>query len=325
MTSPSIHKDLVNCCAVEMTRSMINEMGDSLFSILVDESHDNSIKEQMAVVLRFVEKSGQVKERLLGISHIADTCAQSLKDVIDAIFSTHGLSISSLRSQGYDGASNMSASVDSCFLAHRNVMLSDLFNILAIIVNLVGVSCKRIDALRTSYYSEILKRLNIKELSGGIGQFQEMSLACPGETRWGSHLKTITRFITMFNVIIDVLENISEDGINLEQKSMAVRQIDTMQEFQFVFSLHFIFEILAITDYLSQALQKKESGYSECYEVIEVVHISMPNMNDIVVLKDSISQELNDRFLETTTELFTSISCLSPRDLFAAFDVYKFV
>ncbi|XP_022875406.1 zinc finger MYM-type protein 1-like [Olea europaea var. sylvestris] len=129
MTSPNIHKDLVNCCAVETIRSMINEMGDSLFSILVDESRDNSVKEQMAVVLRFVDKSGQVKEPLLGICHIADTCAQSLKDAIDAMFSTHGLSISSLRGQGYDGASNMSAtaSVERVFSA-MNLIKNDLRN-----------------------------------------------------------------------------------------------------------------------------------------------------------------------------------------------------
>lgn len=50
-------------------------MGESLFSILVDEARDNSVKEQMTVVLRFVDKSGQVKERFLGIFHVTDTCA----------------------------------------------------------------------------------------------------------------------------------------------------------------------------------------------------------------------------------------------------------
>ncbi|XP_022895333.1 uncharacterized protein LOC111409524 [Olea europaea var. sylvestris] len=37
MTSPTIQNDLVNCCAVETTRAIINEIVDSLFSILVDE------------------------------------------------------------------------------------------------------------------------------------------------------------------------------------------------------------------------------------------------------------------------------------------------
>ncbi|XP_022859071.1 zinc finger MYM-type protein 1-like, partial [Olea europaea var. sylvestris] len=237
-------------------------------------------------------------------------------------------------------------------VAHRNVMLSDLFNMLDIIVNLVGASCKRVDALRTSYHVEILERLNIEKLSGRTGQFQEMSLARPGDTRWGSHLKTVTHFISMFNAIIDVLENISKDGISLQQKSMAIRQMDIMQDFQFVFSLHFMFEILAITDDLSQALQKKDQDIQNAMRLLKLCkyalqnmrdngwdtllskviqfcvdrHISVPNIDDIVVSKgrprraNSILQELNDRFPETTTELFTCISCLSPRDSFAAFD-----
>ena len=35
------------------------------------------------------------------------TTASSLKATIEALFSKHGLSISRLRGQGYDGASNM--------------------------------------------------------------------------------------------------------------------------------------------------------------------------------------------------------------------------
>lgn len=46
-----IQKQIVSACAVE-TSVILSELGDSFFSILVDESHDISIKEQMAVVLR---------------------------------------------------------------------------------------------------------------------------------------------------------------------------------------------------------------------------------------------------------------------------------
>ncbi|XP_022889149.1 uncharacterized protein LOC111404595 [Olea europaea var. sylvestris] len=72
-------------------------------------------------------------------------------------------------------------------IARRNCMLGDFFNILDIIVNLVGASCKSVDVLQAIYHSNILEKLNIGELSRGSGQFQEMSLACPGGTRWGSH------------------------------------------------------------------------------------------------------------------------------------------
>ena len=82
-------------------------MGDSLFSILVDESRDVSMKEQMVIVVRYVDKNGHVVERFIGIEHITSTTALSLKSTIDKFFSKHGLNISRLSGQGYDGSSNM--------------------------------------------------------------------------------------------------------------------------------------------------------------------------------------------------------------------------
>jgi len=39
---------------------IIKDLGDSLFSILIDESRDISIKEQMVVVLRYVDNNGHI-------------------------------------------------------------------------------------------------------------------------------------------------------------------------------------------------------------------------------------------------------------------------
>ena len=107
LTSPKIQKDIVNAAAIETTQAIISELGDAPFSLLVDESRDISIKEQMVVAICYVDKQGCVIERFLAIEHVADTRAQSLKLAIEAIFFKHGLSMSSLRGQGYDGAANM--------------------------------------------------------------------------------------------------------------------------------------------------------------------------------------------------------------------------
>ncbi|KAK1392016.1 hypothetical protein POM88_011072 [Heracleum sosnowskyi] len=53
MTSPYIQKQMVNVCAVETTLAILHDIGDKLFTILVDESRDISVKEHMAVVLRY--------------------------------------------------------------------------------------------------------------------------------------------------------------------------------------------------------------------------------------------------------------------------------
>ncbi|XP_062014178.1 uncharacterized protein LOC133730642 [Rosa rugosa] len=106
LTSPDIQKDIVSAISVEIVNTIASELGDSLFAILVDESRDMPSKEQMAIVLRYVD-DGKVIEHFVGIEHVTNTNAITLKEAIDDFLSRHGLSISRLRCQGYDGASNM--------------------------------------------------------------------------------------------------------------------------------------------------------------------------------------------------------------------------
>jgi hypothetical protein len=136
MLAPDIHKDIVDCFAdvrenvlliiiqylypaiyicklTEFTffqiivKFIIKEIGGDVFFLLVDESSDVSGKEQMAVVLRYVDKLGLIKERLIGVVHVKETSTSCLKSNIDVLFGKYGLSIKQVRGQGYDGASNM--------------------------------------------------------------------------------------------------------------------------------------------------------------------------------------------------------------------------
>jgi len=83
-------------------KSIVEEIGGDVFYLLVDESVS---KEQMAMVLRYVDKLGLIKERLIGIVHVSGTSALCLKSNIDSLFDKYGLSITQVRGQGYDGAS----------------------------------------------------------------------------------------------------------------------------------------------------------------------------------------------------------------------------
>ncbi|XP_034215524.1 zinc finger MYM-type protein 1-like [Prunus dulcis] len=105
--APKIQKDLVNSCAAETIDASISDMDNAFFSILVDESCDVSIREQMAVVLCYVNKKGQVIERFVGVQYVSDTTSSKLKEEIEQLISSTNLSMSRLRGQGYDGASNM--------------------------------------------------------------------------------------------------------------------------------------------------------------------------------------------------------------------------
>ncbi|XP_021760176.1 zinc finger MYM-type protein 1-like [Chenopodium quinoa] len=62
LTSPPIQKNIINACAKETTKAILEELGDGFFAILADESADVTDKEQMAVCLRYVNKMGEICE-----------------------------------------------------------------------------------------------------------------------------------------------------------------------------------------------------------------------------------------------------------------------
>jgi len=140
---------------------------------MIDESRDISIKEQIVVALRYVNKKGKAVEHFLGIAEVSNTSALSLKSALETLLAKYGLSLSRIHGQGYDGASNMrgeynglksliwkencSAFYIHCF-AHRLILafvtlakkhydIATFFNLVANLSNVVGGSCKRQDAL----------------------------------------------------------------------------------------------------------------------------------------------------------------------------------
>ncbi|XP_052627154.1 uncharacterized protein LOC128133675 [Lactuca sativa] len=306
LTSPDIQKDIVHAAAIETTKLIINDIGECFFSLLVDESRDISIKEQMSVVLRYVDVEGRVIERFLGIEHVPNTTAITLKETLDNLFSRHGLSISSLRGQGYDGASNMkgelgglktlilnenaSAYYIHCFshqlqltlvaVAKNNSKIVSLFVLLTNVVNVVGGSCKRLDRLREQQASKVIEALGLGEIISGRGLNQETSLIKPGDTRWGSHYGTLISMITLFPSVLDVLEIITEDGATPEQKCEADMLINSLQTFDFIFSLHFMKKLLGITNELSQALQRKDQDILNAMNLVRICEMQLQNLRD---------------------------------------------
>ncbi|XP_048425917.1 zinc finger MYM-type protein 1-like [Pyrus x bretschneideri] len=296
LTSPDIQKDIVNACATETINAIIKDIRTSLFSILIDEFHDVSTKEQMTIVLRYVDKNGHVVERFIGIEHVTSTAALSLKETIDEVFSRHKLSMSRLRGQGYDGANNMQGVFNGlkaliikengcayyihCFahqlqlalvdVAKKNIQIESLFSIVTILVNVVGASSKHCDLLREKQSIAIIEALNSGEFTSGKGKNQETTLKRARETRWGSHFGTLVSIRTMFSSILDVLEVIADDRVSSQQRCEANHLLDSMQLFDFVFNLHLMKDILGITNELSQALQRKDQDIVNAMKLVGV-------------------------------------------------------
>ncbi|PVH33693.1 hypothetical protein PAHAL_8G046400 [Panicum hallii] len=306
MVSPEIQKDIANCFAEIIVNSIIEEIGGDVFCLLVDESADVSDKEQMAVVLRYVNNRGELKERLIGVVHVAETTSACLKSNIDALFSKYKLSWKQVRGQGYDGASNMrgefnglraliprengSAHYVHCFahqlqlvivaVAKKNDDISDFFYMISLLLNVAGASCKRKDMIRQSQQEKVKRAIGSGQISTGTGLNQEQTLQRPGDTRWCSHYKTLKSLNSLFPSVIEVLQYVEKDGPNDKKRRQARGLLDYLKDFDFVFHLHMMLMILGHANSLSLCLQRKDQDILEAMSEVKLTKQKFQQIRD---------------------------------------------
>jgi hypothetical protein len=96
---------------------------------------------------------------------------------------------------------------------------------------------------------------------------QTRSLRRPRETRWGSHLGSISALVDMFNVVSLVLQNLAAYSSTGANRVDGDTSFSYLISFEFVFILCMMREILEITEYLGQALQKKAQ------DIVNAIHL----------------------------------------------------
>ncbi|MCI08432.1 52 kDa repressor of the inhibitor of the protein kinase-like, partial [Trifolium medium] len=117
-TSSQFRKDVLQVVSMKVKNHIREEIGDSKFCIVVDGVCDQPGKEQMALILRFVDKKGFIQERLFDIVHVEENKFESLalKEEVCAILSRHNLDVSNIRGQGKPHDELLAAQLDK--IAH---------------------------------------------------------------------------------------------------------------------------------------------------------------------------------------------------------------
>ncbi|KAK9052968.1 hypothetical protein SSX86_029598 [Deinandra increscens subsp. villosa] len=262
----------------------------------------------MAIVLRFVDAKGVIRERFLDIVHVQDTVAATLKDSLWNRLSSLNFDTGKIRGQGYDGASNMSGEWNGlqalvrqdspyayyvhCF-AHRLQLalvsvsrevdpVHEFFTNLSFVINVVCASSKRHDELQKAKADEIKELLELGEIKSGKGKNQVRTLKRAGDTRWGSHYNSICSLVDMFDVTRTVLKGIMEDTTRNTrvQRGDANIAYTYLKSFEFVFVLHMMKEMMQKTDALCQGLQKKSQDILNAMNLVKAAKVSLNDLRN---------------------------------------------
>uniref|UniRef100_A0A1S4C3E3 HAT C-terminal dimerisation domain-containing protein n=1 Tax=Nicotiana tabacum TaxID=4097 RepID=A0A1S4C3E3_TOBAC len=144
----------------------------------------------------------------------------------------------------------------------------------------------RRDQLRDHQAELLEKLLENGELQSGKGLNQERRLQRLGDTRWGSHCRTLDNFVVLFSSIVHVLEVVECEGSEADDRLQAEA-------------------------FLSKALQKKEQD--------------IVNAMVFLYLTKERLQELNNRFDVVSGNLLLGMASLNPVNSFANFDKEKII
>ena len=253
---------------------------------------------------------------------MSETSATCLKSALEKLLAKIGLSFKQVRGQCYDGASNMrgefnglkakileenrSAYYVHCFahqlqlvivaISKKNEDIADFFYMISLLFNVVGAFCKRKDMIRESNRENVKESISSGRISTGTGLNQDQSLQRAGDTRWGSHYRTLSSLIQLFPSIVSVLNYVAKEGKKDSKKSEARGLLSYFGTFDFVFYLHMMFHILGSANTLSHALQQKDQ------DILNAMSCVKSTRNDLQQLRDDGWESLLEKTMSERTK-----------------------
>ncbi|ONH96447.1 hypothetical protein PRUPE_7G129800 [Prunus persica] len=297
-TSPIIQKRVLNILANNVRKKIREEVGHAAFCILVDESQDTSNREQMTIVLRFVDN-----------------------DEIKKVLDFYELCIDKMKGQGYDGPSNMRGTWNGL----QALFLSDCpyayyVHCFAHQVQLALVSAsKEVAAIRTiaaknSLFFSFLNSI-VNVITASPKRHSELQVA---------QSMNIIELLAAGEreTVCTVLENTKKDGSTGSLRGEATSTYNAIRQFKFVFILHLLKEIMGLTYILYLFCKKHDIDMPHMNAQYEVETRRSCQQNDNIIVEHHYHfdifnyfqlAELNSKFSEWEMELLILSSALDPK------------
>ena len=107
--SKTIQNEIIETVGNYISSKIIAEVKQSrMFSVMADEAADVSNKENLSLVLRYVDSSKNIREEFVGFYLCGEeTTGNAIKELIINTVRDLGLTMDNCRGQSYDGAGNM--------------------------------------------------------------------------------------------------------------------------------------------------------------------------------------------------------------------------
>ncbi|ODM90373.1 Zinc finger MYM-type protein 1 [Orchesella cincta] len=294
-TSAEIQNSILESVAHSVLRSILPIIQSAkFFSVIVDETTDISVQEQVSLSVRVVSDSLEVREYFLGLYNTASTTGESLTAILLDTLQRFNLPLDNLRGQCYDGASNMSgkfrgvqsrSKLSLQDTISRNAFFRDVLSY----VHEIGIILKGSPS-RVAKYNELAGKNDPAIL--------RPHPLCP--TRWTVRVRSINGVIFGYAALLELLEELSESGDQIASKAGGLR--GQLEKGEFYLGLVMARSLFSAAESLSKILQSPTASVSGGIEAATITLkrlISLKSDANFQLLWSSMMEKIDKLSLET--------------------------
>ncbi|XP_065671304.1 52 kDa repressor of the inhibitor of the protein kinase-like [Hydra vulgaris] len=297
--SKTSQNQLVRCCGEVITDTIIAEIKNSkYFSIIADEASDSSNKEQLSLVIRFVDSKFNIREEFISFLHCTNgVTGEGLFDILLKSVSDFSLDIMNCRGQSYDGAGAMAGhtkGLSSCILnlnekasfvhcySHRlNLAICASCNVQYVKNLLTHVK-------KVSYFFNLSpsRQQKLEEhIESTVPSAVKKKLKGVCRTRWVEKVNGLDTFQELFIPLVSCLEEMSLDvskSFNRSTSSSASPLLKLITGFDFIVAMCITRNVFDLTLPITQMLQSKSNDIYDGLNLIQALKDVVSSLRNAV-------------------------------------------
>ena len=265
------------------------------FSICADEAADSSNREQLPLILRFVDNSNSIREEF-GDFIVCDTGTTGVA-IADKI-----LNPEYLRGQAYDGAGNMAGKYRGAAVSIQSTCPKAVYvHCAAHSLNLCVVAACGVQSVQNMmgtmveiclFFSNSPKRqLEFEKHIQSIEGARAKKLVSMCKTRWVARIDALELFFDLYPAVVKTFEVISEgssDGWNVDSRRAAESLLICITKFQFIISFIVTKECLHYTKGITTSLQKRAKNICQAYAEVSTVTSALQDVRKNIDTKHKV-------------------------------------
>ncbi|XP_057307823.1 zinc finger MYM-type protein 1-like isoform X2 [Hydractinia symbiolongicarpus] len=307
--SKTTQNELINCCGSVILDEIIQEVkSNTFFSILADEAADLSNKEQMSLVLRFVDSNLNIREEFVQYIHCDEGLAgKDLKSVLLKSLHNLTLNIKDCRGQAYDGAgavagykNGLSAHIlnlnKKAIYVHCNSHRLNLAVGKSCTISLVAHVMAKIKHISYFFnYSQKRQQSLMINIDKYSPTSKKTKLKDVCRTRWVERITGLDLFQELYVPIYITLEEMKLNlnrQFNYDTSKQAVGFFHQIANFEFLVTLVITRNVFDITLPVTQLLQNRTIDVMDSIELIQTLkNVLLQTRNNVEHFHDRWYEE----------------------------------